>query len=91
MTQKIPASHAIEDLTLLLAYLTRFSENKPFETARSYRSWKGYDFDVLNSLDELGWIDQGSFRSKSLYLTDEGLQKAQDLLEKYGIEDWKKE
>ena len=38
----------IKELTLMLLYLTSWEEN---EIGLKYkRSWKGYDFDVLNEL-----------------------------------------
>ena len=35
------------------------------------RSWKGYPFEVLDELNEEGYID-GSKHAKSVYLTEEG-------------------
>ena len=51
-------------------------------------AWKGYDFDVLNQLDEKDYIRQGSHRSKSLYITKEGEAKSKELIEKYNVADW---
>lgn len=51
-------------------------------------AWKGYDFDVLNQLDEEDLIRQGRYRSKSVGITEEGLKLAQSLLDKYNINDW---
>ena len=48
-----------------------------------FYAWKGYNFDTLNELDEEDYIRQGSHRSKSVYLTKEGIKKAQELLERY--------
>jgi hypothetical protein len=70
-------SEAIEDLTLLLIYLTSWRE-KVGEGILVSRAWKGYDFDVLNKLNEKGYIT-GSHRAKSVYLTDEGVEKAEKL------------
>lgn len=52
-------------------------------------AWKGYDFDILNQLDEKDYIRQGSHRSKSMYITKEGEAKAKELMEKYNVADWK--
>lgn len=67
----------IEDLTLLLAYLTSWDENPQgsFGLNPSLRAWKGYDFEVLDSLQKQEFIDQ-SHRAKSLYLTDKGIERA---------------
>ena len=51
---------------------------------------KGFDFDVLNQLNVEEYILQGSYRSKSVTITDTGLEKAEELLSKYGISDWVK-
>lgn len=55
-----------------------------------YHAWKGYDFGILNELDNKDYIRQGDHpsRSKSVYITESGQVKAQELLEKYGIEDF---
>lgn len=55
----------IARLTLLLLYLTSWEE-KNFEDP-AHRAWKGYDFDVLNKLEEEGLISQ-SKTAKSVYL-----------------------
>lgn len=49
---------------------------------------KGYPFEAMDELEEYRFINQGSHRSKSVHIYDEGLEKARALLEKYGIEDW---
>lgn len=49
------------------------------------RSWKGYDFDVLNELAEEELINDGR-RSKSVSFNDNGIEKALELLKKYYIE-----
>ena len=45
------------------------------------RFWKGYDFDLLNSLHEQGLISQPWSKAKSAYLTPEGLEKTKALAE----------
>jgi predicted transcriptional regulator len=35
-------------------------------------TWKGYNFDIINKLDEEGYIRQSSHRSKSVKITDKG-------------------
>ncbi len=72
----------ISDLTLMLLYLTSWTEGKEPFNAR--RSWKGYPFEVLNQLEEQGLIT-GSRRAKSVWLTDKGEKEALTLLERYGL------
>lgn len=70
----------IKELTLLLIYLTSWKEDT--NLTKVQRSWKGYPFDVLDELNEEGYID-GNKRAKSVYLTEEGLGKVKELMKKY--------
>jgi len=70
----------IKELTLLLVYLTSWQED--VNLIKVQRSWKGYPFEVLDELNEEGYIN-GSKRAKSVYLTEEGISKANDLMKKY--------
>ena len=72
---------AVKELTLMLLYLTSWTEKDLREVQRS---WKGYDFDVLNELADEGLISD-SKRSKSVYLFEDGVAKADALLKKYGL------
>lgn len=89
---KITANQAMKELTMVLLYLSRFTEQDRFSNGDDYYAWKGYDFDILSELDDEDCIRQGSHpsRSKSVYITETGMQKAMELMEKYGIDDWKK-
>jgi hypothetical protein len=70
----------IKELTLLLLYLTSWKENDIPEHLR--RSWKGYPFEALKELSDQDLL-RGGTRSKSVYLTAEGIQEAKKLMEKY--------
>ena len=83
------ADQAMKELTMALLYLSRFCEREKFAEAKDFYTWKGYDFDVLNGLEDEDLIRQGSRRSKSVYLTEAGKEYARALLKKYGIDDWK--
>lgn len=72
----------LKELTLLLLYLNSWEEKQIGMAYR--RSWKGYDFDVLNELSDEGLIN-GSNRAKSVTFNDEGIEKAKQLITKYGI------
>jgi len=73
----------IKELTLLLLYLTSWTEK---ELGADYqRAWKGYDFNVLNKLKDERLIGGSSYKSKSIYLTEDGIGKATELMEKYNI------
>lgn len=75
----------IEELTLLMLYLTHWVEKDRFNPEGVPRSWKGYPFDVLNKLVDKGYLvgvkHPGS--SKSVVLTDEGIARAKELEKKY--------
>ena len=69
----------VRDMTLMLLYLTSFRERKDC----ALRSWKGYDFGVLNALEDEDLIFGTSHKARSTYLTEEGEAAAKELLEKY--------
>ena len=77
----------IEEMVLLLIYLTSWEE-KVLDT-KVLRSWKGYPFEVLDELKSK-YLLSGSKVAKSVYLTDTGIKKAKELIEKYlkkGLDD----
>lgn len=88
--EKTVAKEAKEELTMILMYLSRFTDNEKFSEAKDFYAWKGYDFDVINNLADEDYIRQGSrpSRSKSVYITEAGTELAKRLMEKYGIIDW---
>lgn len=70
----------VKELTLLLMYLTSWKEDVGFTEVR--RTWKGYPFEIINELTDEDLIS-GSHRSKSVYLTEEGVNIAEQLAKKY--------
>ncbi len=79
----------IKELTLLLLYLNAWDEegygrdeNGEIHSVKMKRSWKGYDFDILNALEEENFLS-GSYKSKSVCLTKNGEKKALELYRKY--------
>jgi hypothetical protein len=80
----------IEELTLLLMYLTSWEEkgyakddNGNIIEAKIKNCWKGYSFDSINELTNKGLLYSSSYKSKSVSLTKEGEKKANELIEKY--------
>ena len=53
---KTDAKTAMEELTMLLIYLSHFTERDRMADPNSKYAWKGYDFDILNQLDEKDYI-----------------------------------
>ena len=84
----------VKNLTLMLMYLTSWEEclvpdlhEKPDRFGfrlQIRRTWKGYDFGILNELTDEGLVNARN-RSKSASFTDEGAAKALELLMQYGI------
>jgi hypothetical protein len=72
----------INELTLLLLYLTSWEEQVPGADVR--RSWKGYSFEALDELTLAGYIS-GNKKSKSVFLSKKGMAFAAKLAEKYPI------
>ena len=68
---------ALEDLALLLIYLTSWEE-KVYGDLTVHRAWKGYLFEVLDALEEAGYLSQ-TRRAKSVTLTEAGLEHARAL------------
>ena len=86
----IPPKQAIHDLVLALIYLTRFMEKSRYNSEdQLFRAWKTYDWDALDKLSEEELIID-RHGNKSLYLTDEGVARAQEILKSLGIRDWEK-
>ena len=75
---------AIKELTLLILYLTSWKE-KDLYGDEYMKSWKGYDFDILNKLQDENLIYGSSYKAKSTYLTDSGIEKAKELMKKYNV------
>ncbi len=59
----------IEDAVLALLALYSFDGG---------RSWKGFDFDVMDRLSEKGYISEPKGKAKSVQVTDEGLKRGLD-------------
>ena len=74
----------VKELTMVLLYLTSWKE-EGFANEVWLRSWKGYNFDILNKLSDEELISDEK-RSKSVVLTPEGEAYVKTLLQKYGIE-----
>jgi len=81
----------ILEITLLLISLTSWREEKRHSSHKKSkdnevemvtRAWKGYTFDVVNALERQGWI-RPIPGGKSLFLTDKGIERAEELKAKY--------
>lgn len=89
MNKKKEYEKAIEELSLMLMYLTRTQDKNEFCRYKEL-SWKGYDFDILEKLEKDKMMNQPRSRrgyEKYLYLTEQGRIRAQELLKEYGLSD----
>lgn len=77
----------MRDLTLALMYVSGWEEESKKEPdTKIFRAWKGFLFEVLDYLEEQKFIVQFRTReSKSLILTEDGIKKARELLQKYNV------
>ena len=80
----------IEELTMLLLYLTAWNEegyfydkNDNLSKGTIKHSWKGYSFYALNSLTDKGYLYYSKNKGKSVSITKEGEELAKHLIEKY--------
>ena len=67
----------VDEVTLALLTLTSFQEHGVTS------AWKGHDFDVMNRLHEKGWIENPVGKTKSVMLTETGVQQSHALFERY--------
>ena len=69
----------VADMALALMHLTTFEEHG------TIRSWKGYDWDVLDRLRERGLIASGPSAAKSVVLTEEARELSRELFERHFV------
>lgn len=67
-------------MALMLLYLTSF--NQRVGGTDSWRAWKSYDWNAIDTLQGEGLIDT-SRRAKSACLTEAGIERAKKLLGRY--------
>ncbi len=66
----------IDEAVLALLHLTRC------DTGPGASAWKSHDWDALNRLYQKGYIDDPVNKNKSVWLTEEGRIKAEELFRK---------
>ncbi len=60
----------IDDAILALLYLTLDGDG---------RAWKGFDWSAMNRLHEKGFIGDSVNKAKSVWLTDKGIARSEQL------------
>ena len=74
----------IEELTILLLYLTAWIEDSNMPNQQFKRSWKGYPWSALDSLNDKNML-YSTKKSKSVTLTKAGEEYAKEMFKKYGL------
>lgn len=82
MTESAEHEQAVEELTLLLLYLTSWEEELAPGTPKVRRAWKTFRFEILDALTQQEYLATNR-RAKSVRITEEGLEKARELQKKY--------
>jgi hypothetical protein len=71
----------VDDMVLALLWLTTFGEKRGGQT--DLRAWKGHDWDALNRLHEKGFIDDPVGKAKSVFVTEEGAKRSEELFRQF--------
>ena len=66
----------VDDLVLALLHLTSFTERGVT------RAWKSHSWDALDRLHEKGFISDPKSKSKSVLLSEQGVEKSKELFAK---------
>jgi hypothetical protein len=69
----------VDEMTLALLYLVICERKKGF----GGRAWKSFDWETMNRLHEKGLLMDPKSKSKSVRMTEEGIQKAEALFVKF--------
>ncbi len=70
----------VDDMVLALLYLNMFRDRF------SLRAWKGFDWDSMDRLYEKGYIGDPKSKAKSVFVTEEGRERAEELFKRYFVE-----
>ncbi len=71
----------VDEMVLALLWLTMFDEGY------AVRAWKGHNWEHLDRLHEKGYIGNPKSKAKSVIVTEEGREHAEELFNQYfGIE-----
>jgi hypothetical protein len=67
----------VDEMALALMHLTTFEERG------GVRSWKGYDWGILNRMHQRGWISDPVSKAKSVSVSEDAHRLSQELFAKH--------
>lgn len=70
-----------DEITLALMYLSSIREKE------GVRAWKTYSWEITDRLFERGWISDPKGKAKSVWLTEDGARKSEELFRKHFADD----
>ncbi len=74
----------VDEMTLALLYLV----TSPGQEGLGARAWRGFDMNTINRLYDKGWIKDPKTKAMSLYLTEAGFKKSEQLfMQHFGQEE----
>ena len=68
----------VDEMVLALLWLAAFDEDE-----FGARAWKSHDWDALDRLHAKGYISDPKSKAKSVVLSEEGIERARALFERY--------
>jgi hypothetical protein len=66
----------VDETALALMYLTTFTERN-----QQARTWKGFDWDILDRMFERGWISDPRTKAKSVVIFEDAQRRSRELFE----------
>jgi hypothetical protein len=70
----------VDDAVLALLYLNIFDDGDG-----NIRAWKSFNWDAMDRLFEKGYIEDPKSKAKSVYMSEEGLRRAEELFRRYFV------
>jgi hypothetical protein len=70
----------VDDVVLALLYLNLFDDGDG-----NIRAWKSLNWDAMKHLFEKGYIDDPKSKSKSVFMSEEGVQRAEELFRRFFV------
>jgi len=69
----------VDEMTLALLYLVTWERQEE----AGARAWKGFAWETMDRLHQKGWISDPKGKAKSVFMSEKGFKKAEELFKKY--------